>query len=155
MKKRVCFLLGIALPSILMVSTLAVARELVSKEAIRQEPVNVVRYVEDVGLPMLTRLLKTGKPTGMWNKENPKGVGGLGLTLIEGFLHKKLDLVGGAIMEKDKLRHTFWGIEAKLSFKGKVGKVLSKFRPGIYWSEDKWWFGLSLGLRGLSSQPVD
>lgn len=151
MKKRVSVLLAVLL-SLILLATSAWGGELVSKEAIRREPVNVVRYVEEVGLPMLTRLLKTGKPTGMWNKDNPKGAGGLGLTFIEGFLHKKLDLVGGAIMEKDKLRHTFWGIEAKLSLKGKIGKVLSKFRPGIYWSEDTWWFGVSLGLSGFSTQ---
>jgi len=149
--KKLCVLLGVLL-ALVLIEESTWGAELASKEAIRQEPVNVIRYVEEVGLPMLTRLLKTGKPTGMWNKENPKGVGGLGLTLIEGFLHKKLDLVGGAIMEKDKLRHTFWGIEAKLSLKGNIGKVLSKFRPGIYWSEDKWWFGVSLGLSGFSTQ---
>jgi len=131
------------------------AGELTDKQKIRREPVNVIRYVGEVGLPMLTRLLKTGKPTAMWSKENPKGVGGLGITLIEGFLHKNLDLVGGGIMEKEELRYTFWGIEAKLSLKGKLGKVLSKFRPGVYWSEDDWLFGVSLALTGLSSQPVD
>lgn len=88
----------------------------------------------------------------MWNKENPKGAGGLGITLIEGFLHKNLDLVGGGILKKEEFRYTFWGIEAKLSLKGRLGKVLSKFRPGIYWSEDEWWFGVSLGLSGMSTQ---
>lgn len=129
-----------------------VTKEVFDTQSIKEEPVNVLQYASQVGVPMLTRLLKTGKPTGMWNKENPKGLGGLGITLIEGFLHKNLDLVGGATMEKDKLRYTFWGIEGKLSLKGKLGKVLSKFRPGIYWSEDEWWFGISLGLSGMSTQ---
>ena len=149
MKKR-CILIALLL--ILVLTGGSIAGELIDKQSIEREPVNVVRYVADVGLPMLTRLLKTGKPTGMWNKENPKGAGGLGITLIEGFLHKRLDLVGGAVMEKEELRYTFWGIEAKLALKGKLGKVLSKFRPGVYWSEDEWWFGVSLGLSELSTQ---
>lgn len=148
--KKLCVLIVLLLIFVLIRGGLT--KELLDKQNVREEPVNVIRYVEDVGLPMLTRLLKTGKPTGMWNKENPKGAGGLGLTLVEGFLHKKLDLVGGAIMEKDKLRYAFWGVEVKLSFKGRIGKVLSKFRPGVYWSEDEWWFGISLGLSGMSTQ---
>lgn len=148
--KKLCVLIVFLLPFLLV--TGGIAAELIDTQSIKEEPVNVVQYASQVGLPILTRLLKTGKPTGMWNKENPKGVGGLGLTLVEGFLHKKVDLVGGAIMEKDKLRYMFWGVEVKLSLKGRIGKVLSKFRPGVYWSEDKWWFGISLGLSGMSTQ---
>ncbi|GAI97057.1 unnamed protein product, partial [marine sediment metagenome] len=82
--------------------------------------------------------------------ENEQGVGGLSLVLMEGFLHEKLDFVGGATMENEHPSHAFWGIEAKLSLKGKVGKVLSKFRPGVYWSQDKCWFGASVALREMS-----
>jgi hypothetical protein len=151
--KKCCVLIVLLLSLVLIRESFS--KELFDKQGIKREPVNAVRYIDegmDYGLAILTRLLKTGKPTGMWNKENPQGVAGLGITLIEGFLYKNLDLVGGAIMEKEKLRYSFWGIEAKLFLKGKLGKVLSKFRPGIYWSEDEWWFGVSLALRGLSTQ---
>lgn len=133
----------------------AMAGDLIDLQAIREQPVNVLDYAYEggrFGLMTLMQLLRTGKPVGMWNKENKDGVGGLGVVLIEGFLHERVDLVGGAIMEKEQPRHTFFGIEAKLSLKGQVGKVLSKFRPGVYWSEDKWWFGASVALRGLSTQ---
>lgn len=131
----------------------AIAGDLIDTQAIRREPVNVMVYVDegmDFGLTVLIRLLKTGKPTAMWNSENENGVGGLGVVLIEGFIHERLDLVGGAIMEKEQPRYTFLGIEAKLSLKGRFGKILSKFRPGVYWSEGKSWYGASLKLRELS-----
>jgi len=131
----------------------AMAGDLVDTQAIREEPVNMMVYVDegmDFGLTVLIRLLKTGKPTAMWNSENEDGVGGLGVVLVEGFLHERVDLVGGATMEKEQPRHTFWGVEVKLSLKGRLGKVLSKFRPGVYWSEGQCWYGASLKLRGLS-----
>jgi len=131
----------------------AMGGDLIDTQAIRQEPVNVLYYVDeglDFGLTVLIRLLKTGKPTVMWNRENEHGVGGLSLILIEGFLYERLNLVGGATMENEHPSHTFWGIEVKLSLKSDLGKILSNFRPGVYWSQDKWWYGVSLALRGLS-----
>jgi len=149
--RKWCFMLLIVFLVIL--GSGAIAGDLIDTQAIKERPVNVMTYVDegmDFGLTVLIRLLKTGKPTAMWNKENEHGVGGLGLVLIEGFLHERLDFVGGATMENEHPSYAFWGIEAKLSLKSKIGKVLSNFRPGVYWSQDKWWFGTSITLREMS-----
>lgn len=149
--KKWCVVLVVFLVLGLAQGTLA--KNLIDTQSIKQEPVNVLYYAYegmDFGLTVLIRLLKTGKPIVMWNKENEQGVGGLSLVLIEGLLHERLDLVGGATMENEHPSHTFWGIEAKLSLKSDLGKTLSNFRPGVYWSQGKWWYGVSLALRGLS-----
>jgi len=117
-------------------------------EKIKKRPVNVLEYTYegiDYGLTVLMQLLKTGKPTVMWNKENQNGSSGFGLTLMEGFLHKRVNLVGGARFVNNKPRYVFWGLEIQMP-----GKLLERFPLGFYWSQDEWWFGVSLTLRKMS-----
>lgn len=129
----------------------AMAEDLINKQLIKEQPVNVVDYawgVGDVGITILMRLAKTMDPVALFNEET--GVGGVEFTLIDGFIHKNLYLTGGWVVEDGKPRHSLYGIEAKLKLKGDFGKALSKFRPGVYWSQDKIWFGVCLELKGFS-----
>ena len=125
------------------------AQELLSKQQIREQPVNALDYawgLGDVGLTILMRLAKTMDPVALFNGE--VGVGGVEFTLVEHFLHRNVYLTGGWIVKDEKPRYVLYGIEAKLDLKGDLGKAISKFRPGVYWSQDKIWLGVSLELGG-------
>lgn len=133
--------------------SVAWAGELVNLEKIKERPVNALEYVEvaiDVGGMMLSKFLKTTNPVGLYNGKEKHGLGGAEITLIEGFLHPKLNLTGGVTLKNKEPSHVLFGIELQLNLKGGLGKALSRFRPGIYWSDDKWWFGVSLALRKMS-----
>jgi len=125
------------------------AQELLSKQQIREQPVNALDYawgIGDVGLTILLRLAKTMDPVGLFNGEI--GVGGVEFTLIEQFIWKNLYLTGGWTVEDEKPKHALYGVEVKLDLKGDLGKAISNFRPGVYWSQDKIWFGASLEIGG-------
>jgi len=136
-------------------SSAAPAGELVNLQKVRERPVNILEYAEvgiDVGGMMLANFLKTMNPLGIYNVELKRGLSGVKLNLIEEFLHPKLNLVGGLTLKNEEPSHALFGLELKLKLKGDLGKALSRFRPGIYWCDDKWWLGASLGLRGFSTQ---
>lgn len=150
-KKGLIVLMVMAL-SFLFISV-APAGELVNLQRVRERPVNVLEYAEvgiDVGGTMLANFLKTTNPLGIYNLELKRGHSGVKLNLIEEFLHPKLNLVGGLTLKNKEPSHVLFGLELKLKLKGDLGRVLSKFRPGIYWCDDKWWLGASLSLRGFS-----
>lgn len=147
-KKGLILLMVIAL-SFLLISV-ALAEELVNLQKIRERPVNILEYAEvgiDVGGMMLSNFLKTTNPLGIYNVKLKHGLSGVKLNLIEEFLHPKLNLIGGLTLKNKEPSHVLFGLELKLKLKGDLGKVLSKFRPGIYWCDDKWWLGASLELR--------
>lgn len=134
-------------------SSAVLAGELVNLQKVRERPVNVLEYTEvaiDVGGMMLANFLKTTNPLGIYNVELKQGLSGVKLNLIEEFLHPKLNLVGGLTLKNEEPSHVLFGLELKLKLKGDLGRVLSKFRPGIYWCDNKWWLGASLSLRGFS-----
>ena len=134
---------------LLLFGSSAWAQELLSKQQIREQPVNALDYawgLGDVGLTILMRLAKTMYPVAVFDGE--AGFGGVEFTLVEHFLHKNVYLTGGWIVKDEKPRYVLYGIEAKLDLKGDLGKAISKFRPGIYWSQDKIWLGVSLELGG-------
>lgn len=126
------------------------AEELVSLQKIRKRPVNVLEYAEtsiDIGGTMLSKLLKTMDPVGLYNGKEKHGLGGAKITLLENFLHPKLNFIGGVTLKNKEPSRLLLGVELKLNLKGDLGKALSRFRPAILWSDDKWWFGVSLELR--------
>ena len=156
--KKLCVFLAVLLAFSLAASTVG-AEEGVGiqslKAQIRKRPVSLFQYTidsVDIWSAYLLKIVKTGNMTTLWNLKHKRTEGGFSVTLIEGFLHPKLDLVGGATVEKNELRHAFYGIEVELSIKGRLGKLLSRIRPGIHWSRDEWWIGASIALRGLSTQ---
>ena len=157
MKKWCVFL--VVLLALALVSSGAWAKDEIGlqslKAQVRKKPVNALQYTldgVDMWLTYLMRIVKTGNPTSLWNWQKNRVEGGFGVTLIEGFLHKKVDLVAGATVEGNELRHAFYGVEVELEWKGRLGKALSRLRPGVYWSQNKWWLGVSIALRGLSTQ---
>ena len=150
-KKGLILLVVIA--SIFLFSSAVLAGELVNLQEVRERPVNVLEYAEvgiDVGGMMFANLLKTMNPLGIYNVELKHGLSGVKLNLIEQFLHPKLNLIGGLTLKNKEPSHVLFGLELKLKLKGDIGRVLSKFNPGIYWCDDKWWLGASLRLRGFS-----
>lgn len=127
------------------------AGELVNLERIREEPVNIFKYAEvtiNTGAVIFANFLKTTNPVGLCREGH--GVGGATITLVEGFLHPQVNLVAGATLKNKEPSRGLYGLELKLKFKGDLGATLSRFRPGIYWSNDEWWFGVSLNLRKFS-----
>ena len=149
MAKKILVVLVTSVLVLFLASGIGLAQELLSKQQIREQPVNALDYawgVGDVGLTILMRLAKTMDPVALFDGE--VGVGGVEFTLVEHFLHKNVYLTGGWIVKDEKPRYVLYGIEAKLDLKGDLGKAISKFRPGIYWSQDKIWFGVSLELGG-------
>lgn len=149
-KKILILLLALAL-SLCMFSSAALAEELVNLQKIKERPVNVLEYA-DVGAILFANFLKTMNPLGMYNIKLKHGLSGVKLNLIEEFLHPKLNLIGGWTLKNQEPSHVLFGVELKLELKGDLGRAISKFKPLICWSNDKWWIGLSLTLRKMSIQ---
>lgn len=152
-KKGLILLMIVALS--LLFSSIASAEELVNLQEIREEPVNVLEYAEvgiktsiTVGAVMFAKLLKTMNPVGIYNMKLEHGLGGARINLVEEFIHPKLNLVGGVTLKNEEPSQVLFGLELKLKFKGDLGAALSKFCPGVYWCDGRWWFGASLDLRG-------
>jgi len=140
-----------ALLIVSLLSSVAWAGDLVNLEKIKKQPVNAFEYAEvviDVGVVMFAQFLKTTNPLGLYRDKH--ALGAAEITLVEGFLHPKLNLTGGITLKNKKPSHVLFGIELQLDLKGNLGRAISRFRPGIYWSDDKWWFGVSLTLRRMS-----
>ena len=151
-KKVLILVMVMAMALSFLLCPIVSAQELVNLQKVRERPVNVLEYVEvgiDVGGTMLSNFLKTTNPLGIYNVKLKHGLSGVKLNLIEKFLHPKLNLVGGLTLKNKEPSHVLFGLELKLKLKGDLGRVLSKFRPGIYWCDDKWWLGASLELRGF------
>lgn len=145
-KKILILLIAVALS--LLLSSRGRAEELIKKQLIREQPVNVLTYTQesfDFGFEIFARLAKTMDPVGLFAEK--EGIGGVKVSLVEHFIHEKLYLTGGWTLKNKEPSHALFGVEFKLDLKGDFGKALSKFKPGIYWSKDKWWFGVSLELR--------
>lgn len=156
MAKKILTLLLAAALSLCTVSQTALAEELVNKQLIREKPVNVLTYTQetfDFGFEIFARLAKTMDPVGLFAEK--EGIGGVKVSLIEHFLHEKLYLTGGWTLKNKEPSHALLGIELKLDLKGDLGRAISKFKPGIYWSKDKWWFGISLELRETKPHLVN
>ena len=142
-------------------SNLVYAEELVNKRLIEERPVNVLDYTyaaADAGWLILSRLAKTMDPVGFFpvgqKKEDLKngeerGLAGVELTLIEGFLHRKLYLTGGWTLQDNEPSLFFLGIELELELKGDLGQALSRVRPAVIWCDDRFWLGASIELGKL------
>lgn len=138
--------------------SLVSAEELVNKELIEKRPVNVLDYtyaVADASWLILSRLAKTMDPVGFFpigqkkkdlKKGGEKGLAGVELTLIEGFLHKKLYLTGGWTLRDNEPSLFFLGLEFELKLKGDLGEALSRVRPALVWCDDRFWLGASIEL---------
>lgn len=150
------FLITMVMVFLLLFPTLAAADELMNLQAIREQPVNVFdlgKKTVDLGGVIVAKFLGTTNPVALYRDKH--GLGAAEITLVEGFLHPKLNLTGGVTLKNKEPSHVLFGLELHLKLKGDLGRLLSKFHPGIYWADERWWFGISLALRGLSTQPVD
>lgn len=109
--------------------------ELIRTEAIRSEPISVMRYVSsgaDYVWEIFSRLLESGKPVLIFNGE-PEG--GLSATFIENSPKENFNLVGGWTILDDQPTKFFWGFEYEVAMA--EGTIFQKLRPAIYLCEGK------------------
>ena len=149
MKRR--FLITMTMVLLLLIPTMATADELMNLQRIREQPVNIFDYTKksvDVGGVILGKFLGTTNPLGLYRDEH--ALGAAEITLVEGFLHPKLNLTGGLTLKNKEPSHVLFGLELHLKLKGDLGRLLSQFHPGIYLVDKKWWFGISVAIKGMS-----
>ena len=127
------------------------AKPLIRTEAIRQEPVNVIRYVNaqiDYLSEIIARLWRTGKPAILFGYAN-----GAEITLLEDFPRYRFNVVGGiAKTNKEDGTKFFWGIEYELFLTGETYKIFNRLRPAIYVCEGTIYAGMSFELRPEENQ---
>lgn len=121
---------------------------LIMAKQIESQPVNAIRYLDagvDYVVEIIQRIIKTGKPVVIFKEETSKF--GLGVSIIEDFLGKNVDLVGGVAFTEEREETTlFWGLEYKFSGEG-MGGIFSRLRPAIYAMQDQYYWGISFELR--------
>lgn len=134
--KIMCISLVILL--VLALGSSVMAKDLINVKAVREKPVNVLEYAEEgarFGIEAALKLLRNSRPIVMFGEETKFG---LGTSLVEGFIFKKLDLVYGTVVEevKDEVKYegALWGLEYR------AGRV----QIGAYWSNDRWFGGFSV-----------
>lgn len=117
---------------------------------VREEPVNVPRYVEaqvDFWAEVVARLLKTGKPNVVFNKTEAFG---FEVTVVEGVLWDKIDVVTGFTMKNEERGKFLVGVELNMG-EGASGiwKIFQRFRPAVYLAEGDICWGFSYEFRVL------
>lgn len=112
------------------------------KTAIETQPVSIFAYI-GIGVDYLkaivARLLETGKPAVLFLPEIKSGVE---ITLLENFLIKNLDLVGGLILNGENISED-WEDKAYL---GLEYQIFSEFSIGAYSSKEGFCFGLAFKI---------
>ena len=129
----------------------------VNVQAIEEKPVNVLSYAKEgayLGLVFVRKLVESSQPMVLFEKRisgNYKGKPTVRISLIEGLVLKRLNLVGGFTLkanldniEPDKY---FGGLEYELRLKGMFGKIIPICRPGLYLYEGELCYGLSIGWK--------
>jgi len=128
------------------------AKDLILKEAIASEPVNVVHYLDqqvDYLAEIFKRLTKTGKPVLMFNKEEKAG---LEVTLIEDVPKRNFNLIAGLTFGNEEPGEFFWGVEYELTLVGGMWEIFSRFRPAAYLVSGELYWGFSFEFRPEKSQ---
>lgn len=123
------------------------------KTAIERQPIDFVAYIGyaiDYAKVILARLLESGKPALLFNGKEIKT--GIEITLLENFLIRNLDLVGGLILNgseeeilegwKDRL---YGGLEYPISLLGGQN-IFARLKMGGYGTKEGFCFGLGFEL---------
>jgi len=117
---------------------------------VREEPVNVPRYVEaqvDFWSEVVARLLKTGKPFVAFNEAEAFG---FEVTVVEGILWDKIDVVTGFTMKNEERGKFLVGVELKMGEgAGGIWEIFQRFRPAVYLAEGDICWGFSYEFRVL------
>ena len=112
--------------------------------SVREEKIDMLRYGAALGgwlEEVVKRLVKSGEPGVVFKREITPT---LEVTLIEGFLHKNINLVGGATFEDDEPVDLVWGGKYT-GFKGKSGGIwdwFAKAQPAAYNVRGQWFLAL-------------
>jgi len=121
------------------------AEPLIRAELIKEEPVDVIRYIDaqvDYLAEIIARLWKTGKLALLFGYAN-----GVEITLLEDFPKYKFNIVGGVANTDEGMTKFFWGIEYELFLTGETYKIFQRLRPAIYVCEGNIYWGMSFELR--------
>jgi len=116
---------------------------------VREEKINVLKYGAALGgwvEEVVKKLVESGEP-GVAFKEQITPM--LEVTLVEGFLHRNINLIGGATFEEDEPVDIVWGGKYT-GFKGKIGGVwdwFSKVQPGVCNVRGEWFLTLTYAWR--------
>jgi len=118
--------------------------------SVRAEPVDVPRYMEaqvDFWAEVLARLLKTGKPNVVFNKAEAFG---FEVTVVEGALWEKIDVVAGFTMKNEERGKFLVGVELNIG-EGTTGiwEIFQRFRPAVYLAEGDICWGFTYEFRVL------
>jgi len=113
--------------------------------SVREEKIDVLSYGAALGSwldEVVRRLVESGEPGVVFKEEITPA---LEVTLVEGFLHKNVNLIGGATFENDEPVNFVWGAKYT-GLKEKSGGIwdwFSKIQPGICNERGQWFIVLS------------
>lgn len=135
-------------------SSLAFAGERVEFEelrltTVREEKINVLKYGATLGSwveEVVKKLVESGEP-GVAFKEQITPM--LEVTLMEGFLHRNVNLIGGATFENDEPMDLVWGGKYT-GLKEKSGGIwdwFSTVQPGVCNVRGEWFLILTYAWR--------
>lgn len=111
---------------------------------VREEKINMLKYGATLGgwlKEVVEKLVDSGEPSVVFKEQITPA---LEVTLIEGFLHRNVNLTGGATFENDEPMDLVWGGKYT-GFKGKSGGIwdwFSKAQPGVYNIRGQWFLVL-------------
>lgn len=135
-------------------SSVALAGEKVEFEelrltTVREEKVDVIRYGATLGgwlKEVVLKLVETGEVGVVFKKQITPA---LEVTLVEGFLHRNVNLIGGATFENDDPVDIVWGGKYT-GLKEKSGGIwdwFSKVQPGVCNVGGQWFLTLTYTWR--------
>lgn len=111
---------------------------------VREEKINVLKYGATLGgwlEEVVKKLVESGEPSVVFKEQITPA---LEVTLIEGFLHRNVNLVGGATFENDEPVDFVWGGKYT-GLKEKSGGIwdwFSKIQPAVYNVRGQWFLAL-------------
>lgn len=112
---------------------------------VREEKINILKYGATLGgwlEEIVKKLVESGEP-GVAFKEQITPM--LEVTLMEGFLHRDINLIGGATFEEDEPVDIVWGGKYT-GLKDKSGGIwdwFSKVQPGVCNVGGEWFVTLT------------
>ncbi len=151
--KRFILLMLISVMFLACSMQVAQAEPLIRAELIREEPINVIRYIEaqiEYLAEIIARLWKTGKPVLLFGYAS-----GVEVTLLEDFPKYRFNIVGGVANTKEDINKFFWGIEYELFLTGETYKIFKRLRPAIYVCEGIIYWGMSFELRPPAESEIN
>lgn len=141
-------ILGLVLGLALGFSAVALAGERIEFEelrltTVRQEKIDVLAYGSAGGswlAEVVRRLVESGKPSVVFTKYVK---GAVEVTLVEEFLGKNVDLVGGMTLKNEEPSNFIWGLQytGLRAKQGGIWEIVSKLNPTIYNERGQWYLG--------------